>query len=284
MAPLFLFLPNGNYAEIRSLQPFKDFSIQLFGKENLLVMIYNGNRISSILIFMFIVFNLFFPKTKSGSNTFLSLSINFLVIFLILITYSRGGFLCLSVICLLLYFANLYKDYKSILRNTFLILGLFSVLLLFDSQSIKKAGQTLIYRVAKTEIKKEIRFITFTTALKNIKSNPWKGFGLGTTAVEIPGKKTKIYIHNFILGSWFMSGILGLMASLAFVFYVLNYSMRKTIILAKSKNPFPQSSIWFIVLPVFLINLMISGYNGNLGLISWSYISILFAYSIRFIK
>ena len=36
-------LINGNYAEIRSLQPFKDFSIQLFGKENLLVMIYNGN-------------------------------------------------------------------------------------------------------------------------------------------------------------------------------------------------------------------------------------------------
>ena len=176
-----------------------------------------------------------------------------------LIMSSRGSLIILSGIIiwvLLLAVKQHYFKARPLLssRQIICIVVAFLVVLLVTYTSV------LSY------ITNQSRYILLILSIEEILKEPLLGHGLGSKLTE--GVKHSIYPHGFILASWFLMGILGLLSSLAIFLTLIVYFVRSSIILLcddRINYEFTLASI-FLFSPI--LTLLIRGSVESIFLIS----------------
>lgn len=167
----------------------------------------------------------------------------FLAMLFTISTFSRRAFLALLAI----FFVKRLRN--SVVHNKILSGFVFPFVLFVALVAF--AGYSLSLR--QVELDDESRRIQYSHTLAQINDSPV--IGTGYTA-KIDGK----YVHNFVLASWYMSGIVGVLLSLLVVFYLI----------FGFYNGFVIGRDFAFVLAIPLIGLMVgSTVEGIFGPVSW---------------
>ncbi|MCD4813002.1 O-antigen ligase family protein [bacterium] len=178
-----------------------------------------------------IAFIQFVEMKKIGQR----MAVGFLAVIMLtalIFTFSRGGWLAMTLIGGILIYLNIPKKMKMIIA--LVITVVVTVVVLYQGP-LEKTRQAVMHRVASfTQPEKEDSFgfrgVCIKTAVKMIRQHPWVGFGAGGYEHNIRKYFDEKYyaweainkhIHSWYLQIWIEIGLLGLVAFLVLCFSML---------------------------------------------------------------
>ncbi len=225
----------------------------------------NSRNILALSLSLSFVCNLAFKK--KGVLMYSVIIINALCI---LITLSRSGQLYLLMTGLYIFLFVISKSKR------WLILLLIPVSIVYLSTK-SVSNNVLLERYVAVE--EESRLKMYHKTIVDIFKSPLIGYGIGATITyEIGNGITKSpFVHNFILGSWFVGGIIGLLLSMTYCYLFLRMIYYNHLFFKRAyKNRKQERMISVIsVLPLFVfLRMMIGGNYGNSSMIGWAALSI----------
>lgn len=141
----------------------------------------------------------------------------------LILSYSRGGFLSVSL-ALLVFLLLFYVNPRTRNKNTLIIFG---SLILLGAIIFFVSSEALLDRFGRLDEESKIRTTVYDLTWSSILSNPWTGFGLGSyeeafhlyQSMDISGNEVTPMIHDYAHNTYLEAAFeLGLPAALA-LFY-----------------------------------------------------------------
>lgn len=192
------------------------FTYQVYGSMNLLLFGDTGfgsaDVMRNTIAEVFVVFSIVLLGRVGGGRKLDQLLLMVCVL-LILVTFSRRALVELSL-CFAMYF-YVKRSFKLVFS-----IGLMSVLLYFSLGASGAGSSDVFSRFG--NLAEDGRFDQFAMALSSISDNFVTGLGYGA---KLNGEK---YVHNMVLASVYMMGILGGCASL-YILFVLARDMLRSV-------------------------------------------------------